>query len=136
MAPYGRADSVGGVPATALKTILICEDEEALRELVRAILGPGYAFAEASRGEEALELARDLQPDLVVLDLMLPGKSGLEVLAELRSDSESGGTPVVVVTAWTHAEEAVLKAGADRFIPKPFEPDVLQATVEELLAPQ
>ena len=44
--------------------------------------------------------------------------------------------PVVVVTAWTHAEEAILKAGANRFIPKPFEPEVLQATVEELLAPQ
>jgi len=122
------------VPATALKTILICEDEAALRELVRAILGPRYAFAEADRGEEALELAREVRPDLVVLDLMLPGKSGLEVLAELRSDSVSGETPVVVVTAWTHAEEAVLKAGADRFIPKPFEPELLQTTVEELLA--
>jgi putative two-component system response regulator len=134
MAPYDRPDSVGGVPPRALKTILICEDEAALRELVRAILGPRYAFAEADRGEEALELAREVRPDLVVLDLMLPGKSGLEVLAELRSDSVSGETPVVVVTAWTHAEEAVLKAGADRFIPKPFEPELLQTTVEELLA--
>lgn len=126
--------SVGGVQRAAHKTILICEDEAALRELVRAILGPEYAFAEASEGEEALDLIRELRPDLVVLDLMLPGKSGLEVLAELRSDTQSEGTPVVVVTAWTHAEEAVLAAGADRFISKPFEPDVLQTTVEELLA--
>ena len=118
----------------AHKTILICEDEAALRELVRAILGPEYCFAEASEGEEAIELVKDLKPDLVVLDLMLPGKSGLEVLSELRSDRVSGETPVVVVTAWTHAEEAVLAAGADRFIAKPFEPDQLQATVEELLA--
>lgn len=118
----------------ALKTILICEDEAALRELVRAILGPGYAFAEASEGAEALDLIRTLRPDLVVLDLMLPGKSGLEVLAELRSDTRSGETPVVVVTAWTHAEEAVLAAGADRFVSKPFEPELLQRIVEELLA--
>jgi CheY-like chemotaxis protein len=122
------------VQGAALKTILICEDEAALRELVRAILGPEYTFAEASGGDEALDLIRRLRPDLVVLDLMLPGKSGLEVLAELRSDTRSGETPVVVVTAWTHAEEAVLAAGADRFIPKPFEPEVLQETVEELLA--
>jgi CheY-like chemotaxis protein len=122
------------MPPAALKTILICEDEAALRELVRAILGPEYVFAEASEGEEALALVRDLQPDLVVLDLMLPGKSGLEVLNELRSDRSAGETPVVVVTAWTHAEEAVLAAGADRFISKPFEPDQLQATVKELLA--
>lgn len=118
----------------AHKTILICEDEAALRELVRAILGPEYAFAEAREGDEALALIRDLRPDLVVLDLMLPGKSGLEVLSELRSDQSAATTPVVVVTAWTHAEEAVLAAGADRFISKPFEPDELQATVEELLA--
>ncbi len=116
------------------KTILICEDEAALRELVRAVLGPDYHFAEAREGDEALALIRDLQPDLVVLDLMLPGRSGLDVLAELRSDEFAGTTPVVVVTAWTHAEDAVLAAGADRFIPKPFEPDDLQATVEELLA--
>jgi DNA-binding response OmpR family regulator len=115
--------------------ILICEDEAALRELVRAILGSDYCFAEASEGEEALALVKDLQPDLVLLDLMLPGKSGLEVLSELRSDRSSDRVPIVVVTAWTHAEEAVLAAGANRFIPKPFEPDELQATVEELLAP-
>jgi DNA-binding response OmpR family regulator len=123
------------VQSTAQKTILICEDEASLRELVRAILGPEYRFAEASEGDEALALIREVEPDLVVLDLMLPGKSGLEVLSELRSGS-AGHTPVVVVTAWTHAEEAVLAAGADRFIPKPFEPDELLATVEELLAAQ
>jgi two-component system, OmpR family, response regulator AdeR len=122
------------VQQTAQKTILICEDEAALRELVRAILGPEYRFAEASEGDEALALIRELEPDLVVLDLMLPGKSGLDVLSELRADRLAGRTPVVVVTAWAHAEERVLAAGADRFIAKPFEPDQLQATVEELLA--
>jgi CheY-like chemotaxis protein len=121
------------VEAGAAKTILICEDEEALRELIRAILGSRYRYGEAADGQEALELARELQPDLVILDLMLPGRSGLDVLAALREDTPNGHTPVVVVTAWSHAQEAVLAAGADRFLGKPFEPEELQAAVEELL---
>ena len=116
------------------KTILIAEDEASLRELVRAVLGPRYQYAEAETGEEAVALARELSPDLVILDLMLPGKSGLDVLADLRGGDASGHTPVVVVTAWSYAEEAVLAAGADRFVPKPFEPEDLQAIVEDLLS--
>jgi CheY-like chemotaxis protein len=126
--------SVEGVPAAVAKTILICEDEESLRELIRAILGPHYSYAEAGDGDEALGLARELQPDLVILDLMLPGRSGLDVLAGLRDRAPNGHTPVVVVTAWSHARDAVLSAGADRFLGKPFEPEELQSTVEELLA--
>jgi CheY-like chemotaxis protein len=122
-----------GVEARSAKTILICEDEDALRELIRAILGPRYRYGEAADGEEALDLAHQIRPDLVILDLMLPGRSGLEVLAALRDRAPNGHTPVVVVTAWSHAEEAVLAAGADRFLGKPFEPEELQAAVEELL---
>lgn len=114
-------------------TILICEDEEPLRELVRAALGNGYRFAEAIDGREALDLARTLQPDLIVLDVMLPGTSGLDVLATLREDEVTGGIPVVVITAWTHAQQEVLDAGAQRFVSKPFDPDSLKAIVDELL---
>lgn len=115
------------------KTVLICEDEETLRELVRVSLGPGYEYVEAIDGVESLELARKLQPDLVILDLMLPRKSGVDVLADLRGDRVIGDTPVVVITAWTHAQEAAVAAGADRFVPKPFDPDELKAVVGELL---
>jgi CheY-like chemotaxis protein len=118
---------------TATKTILICEDEEALRELVRVSLGEGYRYAEASDGVESLELAFELRPDLVILDLMLPRKSGLEVLADLRRDKLVRDTPVVVITAWTHAQQAALAAGADRFVAKPFDPDELKSVVAELL---
>jgi two-component system alkaline phosphatase synthesis response regulator PhoP len=122
------------VTATSVtKTILICEDEEALRELVRVSLGDGYHFAEAADGVESLELIRELEPDLVVLDLMLPRKSGVEVLADLRRDRSIRNTPVVVITAWTHAQQAAVAAGADRFVPKPFDPDELRAVVGELL---
>jgi CheY-like chemotaxis protein len=117
----------------AQKTILICEDEDTLRELVRVSLGPGYHYVEAVDGVESLALARELRPDLMVLDLMLPRKSGVEVLADLRGDRFIGDTPVVVITAWTHAQQAAVAAGADRFVAKPFDPDELKTVVVELL---
>jgi CheY-like chemotaxis protein len=119
--------------STAAKTILICEDEDALRELIRVSLGPGYRFVEAVDGVESLELARELRPDLVVLDLMLPRKTGVEVLEDLRNDRCMRDTPVVVITAWTHAQQAAVAAGADRFVAKPFDPDDLRTVVRELL---
>jgi CheY-like chemotaxis protein len=115
-------------------TILVCDDEASLRELVRAVLGPGYRFAEAADGHAALALAREQPPDLVVLDLMLPGLSGIAVLEELRNDPALASIPVVVITAWSHAEASAVAAGADRFVPKPFDPDDLETAVTELLA--
>ena len=115
------------------KTILICEDESSLRELVRAVLGSRYRYVEASDGHEALQLARSVVPDLIALDLMIPPTSGLEILASVRGDPVIGKTPVVVLTAWSHLESAARAAGADRFVTKPFEPAELQAIVRELL---
>ncbi len=116
-------------------TILVCDDEPSLRELVRAVLGPQYRFVEAADGKAALALARDVAPDLVVLDLMLPVMSGIAVLEELRNDERLAAVPVLVMTAWSHAEASAWTAGADRFVSKPFHPDELTAAVEELLAP-
>ncbi|HMJ00327.1 MAG TPA: response regulator [Gaiellaceae bacterium] len=115
------------------KTILICDDEPALRELVRASLSDGYRFAEASDGLVALELARDLEPDAVILDLMLPRLGGLEVLARLQTDDRLRHVPVLVITAWNETREDVLAAGAAEFVTKPFDPDKLKAAVKELL---
>lgn len=117
----------------ARKTILVCDDEPTLRELVRAVLGPGYRFVEAADGEEALALAREVPVDLMVLDVMLPKLSGIEVLAALRADERLGELPVVVITAWSHAEFDAVGAGADGFVSKPFEPSELSGLVEELL---
>jgi CheY-like chemotaxis protein len=116
------------------KTILVCDDEPSLRELVRAVLGAGYQFVEVDDGYQALALTRELRPDLLVLDLMLPRLSGLEVLAAIRADDELRSLPVMVVTAWSHAASSALDAGADRVVGKPFEPDELSEAVEELLA--
>jgi CheY-like chemotaxis protein len=116
------------------KTILICDDEAPMRELVRVVLvDGGYEFVEAADGLECLELARELTADLLVLDLMLPSMSGLEVVAALRSDPLLAGLPIVVMSAWDHMREEALAAGAARFVGKPFEPGELRAAVAELL---
>ena len=114
-------------------TILVCDDDPPLRELVRAVLGPRYRFIEAADGTEALAAVRELHPDVLVLDVMLPGINGIDVLRELRGDQEIADLPVVVITAWSHAEADAWAAGADRFVSKPFAPDELRRAVEELL---
>ncbi|MBN2840594.1 MAG: response regulator [Coriobacteriia bacterium] len=115
------------------QTILICEDDENLRQLIRVVLDGRYRFVEAQDGSEALELALRLRPDLIILDLMLPGTSGFEVLTQLREQLPDAETRVIVLSAWGHADQAALGAGADRFVPKPFEPDELRSVVSEVL---
>ena len=117
-------------------TILVCDNEEILRGLVRASLdGNGYTLVEARDGDEAVEQERLVRPDLILLDMMMPGQSRLEVLAELRRDPELGGIPVLMLTARAQLtdREAAHLAGADRFLAKPFSPLELDGVVKELL---
>lgn len=117
-------------------TILLCEDQEPMRKLVRAALEDGdYTILDACDGDESLELARRHRPDLVILDLVMPGRSGLDVLAELRSDPALAATPVLMTTASTGSldPEATAWFGADRYLPKPFRPLELAVVVGELL---
>lgn len=118
-------------------TLLVCDDEDVLRSLIRATLA-GYTVIEARDGEEALAHARELHPDLILLDMMMPGRSGLDVLAELRRDPKLARTPVVMLTARTQVadRDAAEAAGADRYLGKPFSPLQLIAVVEELLDSQ
>ena len=90
---------------------------------------------EARDGEESLELARSERPDLIVLDMMMSGRSGLEVLGELRRDPELADTLVVMLTARAQAtdRDAALEAGVDAFVSKPFSPLKLASVVEQLL---
>ena len=117
-----------------LATVLICDDEPSLRELIRVSLAGPYKIAEAGDGEESLQLARELRPDVMILDLMMPRRNGLEVLAELRADEAFAATRVVVLTAQPETREEALRAGADLVMVKPFEPDDISAAVEEVLA--
>ena len=79
-----------------LATVLICDDEPSLRELIRLSLDGDYDFAEAEDGEESLEMARRLKPDVVILDMMMPRLNGLEVLSEIRRDEDLSDTAVIV----------------------------------------
>src|SRR5205085_10156091 len=72
-------------------------------------------------------------PDLIVLDLMLPGRSGLDLLGEIRGVGGHERTPIVVISAWAHSDEAAVAAGADRFVAKPCDRDELNTTVADLL---
>jgi len=113
--------------------ILICDDEPALRELMRLALDGAYEIAEASNGAEAFAQAESFRPDLILLDVMMPGESGLEVLARLRLDPELAATAVIVVSAWSSEADRKAASQADRFVGKPFDPEELASIVEELL---
>jgi len=117
-----------------LATVLICEDEPALRELIRVSLDGRYEFAEAEDGLECLEVAREVRPDIIVLDMMLPGRNGIEVLRDLRRDSDLAETPVLVLTAQPATREDALREGATLVMDKPFDPDDISAAVKEVLA--
>ena len=117
--------------------ILICDNEEPLRALVRATLEDlGHELVEAEDGDEALVLMRQRRPDLLVLDVMMPGRSGLDVVTEIRADPELAKTKIVVVSARAQAADALAaeQAGADRFVRKPFSPLELERVVTDLLA--
>jgi CheY-like chemotaxis protein len=117
-----------------LATVLICDDEPSLRELIRVSLDGPYSFAEADDGEKSLEIARRLRPDVIILDMMMPRLSGLEVLSEIRGDRGLAETPVIVLTAQPSTKEEALRGGADIVMVKPFEPEQITAAVEEVLA--
>ena len=117
-----------------LATVLICDDEPSLRELIRISLDGPYSFAEADDGEKSLEIARRLRPDVIILDMMMPRLSGLEVLSEIRGDRALAETPVIVLTAQPSTKEEALRGGADIVMVKPFEPEQITAAVEEVLA--
>jgi DNA-binding response OmpR family regulator len=116
--------------------ILICDDELPLRELIKAVLGDRYRYVEAEDVVQAEEALREKKPQAIVLDVMLPGKSGLEFLSELRATRRSEPIPVVVVSAWQSADDqrTALEAGADAFVGKPFDPKDLASVVESLIA--
>lgn len=119
--------------------ILIVDDEEDILELVRYNLkGAGYACTCVATGTEAVRTARTTLPDLVVLDLMLPGLDGFEVCAALRADAVTRAIPIVMLTARGSDADIVrgLQAGADDYVTKPFSPKVLVARVGAVLRRQ
>jgi two-component system alkaline phosphatase synthesis response regulator PhoP len=116
--------------------ILVVEDEEDILELVRFNLSrEGYSVMGAASGEEAWRLASSELPDLIVLDLMLPGIDGLEVTKVIRNDSRTRDIPIIMLTAKGEEADIVtgLELGADDYITKPFSPRILVARVRAVL---
>lgn len=119
------------------QTVLIVDDDESLARAIEVTLDlEGLQAVVAHDGEKGLALARSLKPDLIILDVMLPGKSGIEVCATLKADPATSFIPIILVSAKTEqVDRAVgLAAGANEYLNKPFVPTKLIALVDESLA--
>jgi len=116
-------------------TILIVDDQLSGREVIRGLLsGQGYELAFASNGEEALAQASDLMPDLILLDVMMPGMDGFEVCERLRADNHLAEVPIIMVTALDDQNSRLkgIEAGADDFVTKPFNKAELHVRVRTI----
>jgi two-component system phosphate regulon response regulator PhoB len=128
-----KAAPGGDAPGGA---VLIVEDEEPILEMIRyGLEREGFRVRTAGSGEEALSLVLDELPDLVLLDLMLPGIDGLEVCRRIRGRAETAGIPLIMLTARNAESDIVagLELGADDYLTKPFSPRVLAARLRAVL---
>ena len=115
------------------KRILLVDDEKDFLEATKAHLeSVGYDVFTAGTGEEALDLAWEKHPDLLLLDIILPGMKGVEVCTQLKSDVATADIPIIFVTAITSGDhiEVLLKMGADDYIVKPFSTDDLEDKIK------
>jgi CheY-like chemotaxis protein len=120
----------------ALRTVLIADDESSIRLLVHATIeSDDYTVVEAADGAQAWALTQELKPSLVLLDVQMPGRSGLEVLRSIKADPTLKATRVILLTSKAQERdiEVGLIAGADFYLTKPFSPLDLLTRVEEAL---
>lgn len=118
-----------------MRTLLIADDESGIRSLVKMTLQrEQYEILEASDGEEALSLARIHHPELVLLDVMMPGLTGFEVCRALKDDPATAGATVVMLSAKAQDSDRAegLAAGADDYFTKPFSPIALLRKIDEV----
>jgi len=117
------------------RLILIVEDEKEIRDLLALYLRKeGFILSFAIDGEEGLSKARSEKPALILLDILLPGRDGLEVLREIRTDREIARTPIIMLTAKGDETDRIvgLELGADDYVPKPFSPREVAARVKAI----
>ncbi len=118
-------------------TILVADDDVDVRTLVVLKLeSSGHQVVSVENGAQAVDTCREIRPDLVVLDLMMPGMTGLEACAAIRADPMVARTPIILLTARAQAADvdAGMAVGVDDYVTKPFSPRQLAARVESLLA--
>lgn len=118
-----------------MKTILVVDDLPASRRLLVTLLGDEYRVIEAADGPQCLDMAKSERPDLVLLDLSLPGLDGIKVIERIRSDPDIGQTPIFALTAHTLKEyqRKAAEAGCDEYLVKPFGLDELKDMVDRTL---
>ena len=124
------------VIASAAARVLIVDDERVNRELLEVMLTPeGYVLLTAASGEEAIAATLQHQPDLILLDVMMPGMDGYQVVHKLKSDPATTNIPIILVTALNHRKARMLglNAGAEEFLSKPVDRAELQVRVRNLL---
>lgn len=116
-----------------MSTVLIVDDDKFISKLIATVLQPDYEILAAFNGKEGLESALKNNPDVIILDIMMPIMNGLEMLAELRTCSN---VPVIIVSAFGGAEEVetARKLGIECFINKPFKIETLKATIDVVCA--
>ena len=121
------------------RKILIVDDEEDIREMIRYNLErEGYSVSESSDGESVTKICEKDMPNLIILDIMLPGMDGQQVCYKLKSDAQLKHIPIIMLTAKGEETDEVvsLKIGADDYIKKPFSPRILLARVDTLFRKQ
>jgi len=119
-----------------LRKVLVADDEHNIRHLLDFSLhAEGFTVLSALNGEDAFNLAVEEDPDLIILDVMMPGQSGVETCRALKQDSRTGHLPIILLTALATREDRAegLAAGANRYITKPFSPQKVVEAVLELL---
>jgi CheY-like chemotaxis protein len=116
--------------------ILIADDHDDNRELLCFMLGDAeYDVHEARDGHECLRLARERQPDLIIIDISMPGLDGWQVFQELKADQRTSDIPCIAVTAYSEIDrQRALEAGIDAYLSKPFRSEELLDTVKQTLA--
>lgn len=119
------------------RKILIVEDQADIRKLIKLTLSQtGFALFEAENGEQGLQLAQELRPDAVLLDVMMPGRlDGLQICARIKADPLLAATRIVMLTARSQGTDIMtgFQSGADAYLTKPFSPLELLETVEQLV---
>ena len=117
--------------------ILVADDEPALLRLLEFVLGRrGYIIQGVTNGNAAVEVLKNESPDLAILDVMMPGLDGYEVLTFIRETAHLEGLPVVMLTARAQLDDIQLglSLGADAYLAKPFDPEELVSVVESLIS--
>ena len=115
--------------------LLVVDDNEEVVSYLESLLGPTYFIEKAYDGEQAMEIALRRSFDLVITDVMMPKKDGIELCHELKNNIQTSHVPVIILSARSSVESRIegLKTGADAYVPKPFNPDLLEAYIENLL---